>query len=344
MNLQKYKLPILKTKRILINKNDNNDLSDLRLSILNIQKKIKLSKTPLKLGPRISFSVPENIIDNSKLNYKDNNNLEKINHENDLIKKFLYQNINKKKYLKPIKKISQNKSSINLNKNKYAFFFNESNEKDIIDDKNNSHNKTFLLYKKFNRNFSRNPNINKITNINKYLIKKNENDTNGNFIYDDYSEEQKESITFIINSNNSKEFFKKNLTKKYQDNQLYKNIDNNKNIDNFKFNGKKFDSPAIRNIHKIKYIQEIIQQKNKDNKDNNYLLKDKNKKNILKNINNDKYNYILKGKIKNMNDQINVTGKNLKNMDKLLISCLINSKNQFEVDTKNIFGDKYIFN
>ena len=325
MNILKYKLPILKRKRrtLIV---DNNDLLRLKLSIYNIHK--NTSKIPLNLKHINFYDIPDIKIDNSKDN---NNNLETIDYENNAIKEFLYHNINYKKYLKPINKLTKNKSTINIYKNKYDFLFSENFEKEINDNQNN---KTFLLFKKYNRKFINNPNINKITNINKYLIKKNENDTNGNFIYNDYNEEKKESITFIMNNNNTKELYKKKLTKKFPENKIFKK---DKNINNFKFYGKRFNSPTIKNIKRIQFLQEIIQQKNKENK----IIKNKYKSNSKENLNNDRYNYILKGKIKNIESKINVTIKNINNVNKLLLSCLNNSKNQFEADTKIIFGNKF---
>ena len=207
---------------------------------------------------------------------------------------------------------------------------------------------TFLLFNRFNNIFNRNRNINQINNINRYLIKNNENETNGNFIFNDYNEEKKETITFIIKSNNSKEFFKKKLTKKNKDDKNKNN--NNKNllfIDNFKFHGKKYDSPEIKNMRRIKFIETLIQQKNKDNILNDNEKDDKEDKNKFENnnninTNNDKYNNMLKEKIKNMDIQIDSTGTHLRNVDREIQSCLANARTRFEEDTKNIFGEDYV--
>ena len=314
MNLLKYKLPNIRKKRITIIKDDNNKLDELKLSIYNIQNKFKISKTPAKLRHI-------NYINDSQTNRNNSN----INDENYLIKSLLYKNIDCKKYLKPIKNLSKSTSATNVQKNSQNFFISEEH-------KTKNNNLTDLIFKKFQKNFNK-PNINKITNINKYLLKKNENDTNGNFIFNDYDEEIKETITFILNNNNSKEIFKKQLTKKFPENEIKKIYNNNKHIDNFRFIGKRFNSPALKNIRDIKYLQEIIHYRNNSNNDENE------KKQVLEI---DKYNSFLKGKIKHIENQINYAGKNLSEMNKQLHSCLINARNQFDLDTKNIFGEKYI--
>ena len=319
MNFTKHKLPTLKHKRLFIKQNNDNNIEDFKLTIYNTQK-INLSKTPLKLKNIRAFNKLDKNTNTSNIN-----DIENKNNENNLINELLYQKIKINKYLKPIKILPKSKSSVNINNN-YSFFFNDNIENEKTNYKNN---KIFLLFQKFNKNFNGNSNIKKITNINRYLIKKNENDTNGNFIFNDYNEEQKESITFIMNNNNEKEIYKKKLTKDIPDTKL-----NNKLNENFKFYGKRFDSPTLKNIRRIKYMQAITQQKNKD-------INDINVKNDNKNINNnnDKYNFILREKIRNMENQIDITGKNLLKMDNLIKSCLTGSRIQFEKDSKNIFGN-----
>ena len=320
MYLVKNKLPCLRKKKLTIIQDNNEQLDELKLSIYNIQNKLKIARTPSKI-------INRNSIKDFKINISNSN----INNRNNLIKNFLYQKIECKKYLRPIKNLSKSISTSNIQKNTESFFNNDK------DEKNKKNNMTYLIFQKFSKKFGNNSNINQITNINKYLLKKNGNDTNGNFLYNDYDDERKETITFIINNNNSKEFIKTKLTKKFPENKIKKININNKLIDNFRFHGKIFNSPALKNIREIKYLQEMVQRKNKKNL---YFIYDKNEKsNLLKH---DKYNYILKGKIKNMEDQIDNTGKNLKEMDRQLYSYLTNAKNQFYIDTKNIFGKEYL--
>ena len=328
-----FKLPILIQKNI--SKENNNNLT-----ICNYQTKrnINIIKTPLKLRNIISFNKSENKVDNYSLNSHRIKEIENKNNEYDLIKQFLYQKLDYK-YLKPIKVLQKSKSSFDVNKEKYSnYFYNNYIEKENME-KINNNKYSFLLFNKFNKILS-NSNLHKkkIINVNKYLFKKNENDTNGNFIYNDYNEEKKETITFIINSNNSKELFKKKLTKKSIDNNNQNN--NNLILDNFKFCGKKYNSPTKKNIKKIKYLQEMIHQKNKNNLNINKNLSNKNI--ILKDINNDKYNCFIKENIKNIDNKIDYTARNLMNLDKLIKSCLDDSKNQFNLDSKNIFGEKYL--
>ena len=333
-----FRLPILKLKNIS-QENNNTNIDDQKLCICNYQTKrnIDIIKTPLKLRKIISFTKSENKIDTPGLHTDRIKEIEKKNYEYGLIKQFLNQKLDYK-YLKPIKVLPKSKSSDNINQDKYTSYFSKSrNDKGNIEnksgDKNNNY--TFLLFKKFNKNLSNNLNKNQITNINKYLIKNNENETNGNFIYNDYNEEKKETFTFIINSKNSKELFKKKLTKKNNDNSNNKNC-SNIILNNFKFDRKKYISPTEKNIRKIKYLQELIKQKNNNNKN----LSNKNK--LLKNIKNDKYNCFIRENIKNIDNKIDYTTRNLMNLDKLIKSCLDDSNKQFNLDSKNIFGEKFL--
>ena len=344
MNLLKHKLHILNQKKIFIRQENNINIDDLKLTIYNSQKNINLCKTPQKLRNIISLNKLEKKIDTSYLNSRDFNFKGKKNDENDLIRQFLYQKINYKKFLKPIKIIRRSNSTVNLNNQKSHNFFKENNKNDKTNNKSNriNNNMTFLLFNKFNKNFNGNQNINKITKINRYLIKDNENNTNGNIIYDDYNEEKKETITFIIKSNNLKEFYKKNLTKRKKENEKLKKNINNECLEDFKFYSKRFDCPALNNIKKIKYLQALMQQKNKDKFNNIEDNKGKDKSKDFQNINNYKYFYILKNKIHKINCKIDYTGRHLRQMDNKILSCLVGAKYQFDTDTKNIFGEDYL--
>ena len=175
----KYKLPNLKKKRITIKQDNNINIDNLKLksndsnSTLNNRIINNISKTPIGLRHIITFNKSEKKVGTIS-------NIENQRDEYDLIKQFLYQKINYKKYLKPIKILTKSNSSNNLKKNKYSYFFIENDEKEIAENKTNNmnNNMTFLLFNKFNRVFNRNRNINQINNINKYLIKNNENETN----------------------------------------------------------------------------------------------------------------------------------------------------------------------
>jgi len=301
MDFLNYKLPILKSNR-------------------NIYKTIKikdkytfnLNKTPQRLRSILYFNDTEK---------KDANNQTKIAYKSrnfrgdNIINNFLHQKISIKKNLKPIKTLRKNNSAINI--------------KDTgIQDKSNM---TLLLFKKFDKNYN-SLKLKKISHIDKVLIKENENDTNGNVIYENYDEEKKESMTSIINNKNIKEFIKKRLTK-----NICEKIDKKDNykMDEFKFFQKKFESPRIKNIRRIKFIQEFIQQKN--NCDNNSYDKDK----LEKNNHINQYNTFLKGKFKGMEDEINNNGKDLRKMNQLLDECINSAKQQFDDDIKIIFGEEF---
>ena len=299
MDSLNYKLPILET-----NRSNNN--------IINIKDKyiFNLNKTPQRLRSILYFNDAEK---------KDSNNQTKIKSRNfkgdNIINNFLHQKISIKTNLKPIKTLRKYNSAINI--------------KDTgIQDKNNL---TLLLFKKYDKNYN-SFKLKKISHIDKVLIKENENDTNGNVIYENYDEEKKESMTSIINNNNIREFIKKRLTK-----NISEKVDKKDNykIDNFKYFQKKFESPRIKNIRRIKFIQEFIRQKNICDNNSCYIDKLEKKNHI------NQYNSFLKGKFKGMENEINNNEKDLGKMNKLLDKCMNNAKKQFDEDIKNIFGEDF---
>ena len=326
MDYINYKLPNLYTNRISLNNEKNNDIDNLKLSNYNKSIKNNSIRTPQNL--RYTFSLKD-----LEKNYKTNNiNSSKhlfstLNVKDNLVEKFLHQKIKIKKYLKPIKKIKKNNSAMNIYNDKLKKnLFNEINYKE----NKNKKNLTYLLFKKFDRNY--NINYKKISNLNKFLIKDNENDTNGNSIYVNYDEEKKDSMTCVVNKSGGEEFIKKRLTKKINENNKKDKCNNI--ISDFIFSKGRYESPKIKNIKRIKFIQEIVQQKNKDNINN----KDYQNKN-MRNIHSDKYDYILKDKIKYMENKIRYNGSDLDKMNKLIESCLTKAKQQFDVDIKNIFSE-----
>jgi hypothetical protein len=319
MNSFKYKLPILRLNKYYLNGQTKSRINNLKLNIYNCQSHSHKNQSILKLRNNNSFNNIGKIVRNNNTN-----DLENKNDEHYFIKKFLNQNV---RQLKPIKNIAKCKSTMNLYKDKYDYIFKDELN---YSNKNNKDDNFSYIFNKYNKKFGNNPNLNKITNINKHLIKDNENDTNGNFIYDDYNEEKKESITFILNNNNSKEFMKKRLTK---DNNNENKIisQDNKEIDDFKYQGKKYNSPGIKNIKKIKYIQERMQHKN----------------HFDTNINSgsqkalDVYNHIFMEKLNAIKSKISKNGKNLEKMNGLVESCLNDAKNKFELEIKKIFGSNF---
>jgi len=301
MDFINCKLPILKSKR-----------NNIYREIIKDKYTFNLNKTPQRLRNILYFNDTEK---------KDANNQTKITYKSinikgdNILNKFLHQKIFIKKNLKPIKTLRKNNSEINIKDNG-------------IQDKNSL---TLLLFKKYDKNYN-SLKLKQISRIDKALLKENENDTNGNVIYENHDEEKKESMISIINNKNIKEFIKKRLTKNISEKTDKKD---NCKIDDFKFFQKKFESPRIKNIRRIKFIQDTIRQKNSC--ENNCYDKDK----LEKNNHINQYNSFLKGKFKGMEDEINNNGKDLKIMNQLLDECMNNARQQFDDDIKNIFGEDF---
>ena len=326
MESYRNKLPTLRLNRFYSNKQTKSRNNNLQLNIYNSQNYPRIKQSLFNLRRNNSYNNAYfNNNKNKNINCFGTDILEKNNNEQNLIKKFLYQNV---KRLKPIKNLTKSKSTLNIYKEKYNYFFQDEIDYNNINHKNKD-NITFELFKKFNKNLGNKIHLNKIKNLNKHLIKENENDTNGNLIYDDYDEEKKESITFIINNNNSKEFYKKRLTKDNNNNKIINQ--DNKMIDNFKYHGKRYNSPGIKNMNRIKYIQGKLEYKN----------------NIYMNINNgnqkerDMCTYLFIEKLKDVKSKIKENEKNLLKMEGLVESCLNDARNKFNMEIKNIFGSKF---
>ena len=323
-------LPFLDpSKYTFIEKNPNINSNRHKITIQNYQNKEYLAQTPLisrnilfrrKLGKNSSYFNSKNNRKNFESNYSE---------DISIIKRFLCQKINHNKYLKPIKQLSKSGSSININPNKNNVFQQNNGQqtKNIGKIKNYKNlNITQLLFNKY----SKDTNLIHISNMKKYLMKDKENDTNGNFLYDDENEEKKESITFIIKDNNSKQYFKKNLTKKYRSNNNNKSMGKEENNFDFIIKGKRFNSPSLRNIKSVKYMKDMRK---------NVKYRDSQNSKERKNSNEGKYDYMLKNKIKKMREKINSEGQKLKGIDNLMLKCYIGAQNQFLIDSKNIFGN-----
>ena len=180
----------------------------------------KIENSDKKLENQVNDKSDNN--DNNFMSHKDNDN---DNHKK--VRRFLNQSVSKnvgfkilKKRLKPIqlkqnekiKKIIENnvftmkkrklfeKEVFNLSLYDY-FNYKENNLQSIYSNNQNLNDYMF-------------PNLKKISNLNKPLIKDDKRNTNGNFLYKDYENEKKETILKVTTDDNSVLLLKKNLTRK----------------------------------------------------------------------------------------------------------------------------------
>ena len=182
----------------------------------------KIENSDKKLENQVNDKSDNN--DNNFMSHKDNDN-DNDNHKK--VRRFLNQSVSKnvgfkilKKRLKPIqlkqnekiKKIIENnvftmkkrklfeKEVFNLSLYDY-FNYKENNLQSIYSNNQNLNDYMF-------------PNLKKISNLNKPLIKDDKRNTNGNFLYKDYENEKKDTILKVTTDDNSVLLLKKNLTRK----------------------------------------------------------------------------------------------------------------------------------
>ena len=235
-----------------------------------------------------------------------------------------------------LKKISSTSHLNEIHKisplNKKFIFYRRNQSK--TNDMNN-----FLV--KLDKIFGNKSRIKMVNNITKELIKENDDQTNGNTIYDNDEEERKNSITYFLDKNNVKKMIKTSLTKNVP---IMKNIlkipPPKPLIDNFHIKTTKFTPLEARNIRKIKIVQNMMKKKLKNN------LESIEKNNLnLSETKRDKYKFILKKKIKILGQEMNDNRNNMKSLDKQMESCIQRARDHIEKFAKIIENQyKNIYN
>ena len=246
---------------------------------------------------------------------------------NESIKNFLRKNISTKNSLSPrynLKKITSPKyfkqiQSINQNKEK---IFNRKN-------KSNTNVMDGFLFN-LQKISGTKTELKRVNNISKYLFRDNENPTNGNKLYNDTEEEKKESLTFFFDKNNMKNMLKKNLTKKIN---IKKNILNiqPKFLDKFHIQSSSFTPFGYNNIRRIKYLENMAQEKLKNNfstpKKIDYFNYESKR---------EKFKTVLRKKMKDLGQEMIDNKETMKNINKRIESCLKKARSELEVFAESI--------
>ena len=329
MKLLRLRLPsIIKSRGIF---SEEKETSFTKLRNKNQAKTFRLIK------------IPKNI---RAINCKDycsnkekSSNLDISNENNTSIKSLLLKSITMKHNLSPIIDLKKISSTSHLNEihkfsplNKKFIFYRRNQSK--TNDMNN-----FLV--KLDKIFGNKSRIKMVNNITKELIKENDDQTNGNTIYDNDEEERKNSITYFLDKNNVKKMIKTSLTKNVP---IMKNIlkipPPKPLIDNFHIKTTKFTPLKARNIRKIKFVQNMMKKKLKNN------LESIEKNNLnLSETKRDKYKFILKKKIKILGQEMNDNRNNMKSLDKQMESCIQRARDHIEKFAKIIENQyKNIYN
>ena len=317
MKLLRLKLPEIKNSRKLYN--EEKESSFIKLTIHNQSKTTKLVRIPKNvrtinynnyLSQRESFSKLENSKDiNASIK---SFLLKNISTKNNLSPKYNLKKITSPKYFNQIQYINKNKEKI----------FNRKN-------RSNTNVMDGLLFN-LQKISGTKTELKRVNNINKYLFRDNENPTNGNKLYNDTEEEKKESLTFFFDKNNMKNMLKKNLTKKIN---IKKNILNiqPKFLDKFHIQSSSFTPFGYNNIRRIKYLENMAQEKLKNNfstpKKIDYFNYESKR---------EKFKTVLRKKMKDLGQEMIDNKETMKNINKRIESCLKKARSELEVFAESI--------
>ena len=315
--LTRLKFPIIKSPRNSQNLDKESNL--LKLTYPKNLQNFKVIKVPKNIRA-INIHNSKNQIDNSK---RGDTTSSYYNSIQTLLSKNLSIN-NNLKTKADLKKISSTKMNIrnkilSLNQDK-MFRKNQSEENDIS-----------LFLNKLDRIYGISPQLKIISDINKELIKEDENNTNGNVTYNNTEEEQKDSVTYILDKNDIKKKLKVKLTK---NNNKSKNRIKPKTIqdlENFHLKIPRYIPYGYENIRNIKFFQIMAQERLKNvsaPKFSNCMQ--------LNDLKMKKFKFILKKKMKDIGNEMKDNQSYMKSLDKQIESCIQKARNKLKIFSEKI--------
>ena len=315
--LTRLKFPIIKSPRNSQNLDKESNL--LKLTYPKNLQNFKVIKVPKNIRA-INIHNSKNQIDNSK---RGDTTSSYYNSIQTLLSKNLSIN-NNLKTKADLKKISSTKMNIrnkilSLNQDK-MFRRNQSEDNDIS-----------LFLNKLDRIYGISPQLKIISDISKELIKEDENNTNGNVTYNNTEEEQKDSVTYILDKNDIKKKLKVKLTK---NNNKSKNRIKPKTIqdlENFHLKIPRYIPYGYENIRNIKFFQIMAQERLKNVSapkfSNGMQLNDLKMK---------KFKFILKKKMKDIGNEMKDNQSYMKSLDKQIESCIQKARNKLKIFSEKI--------
>ena len=315
--LTRLKFPIIKSPRNSQNLDKESNL--LKLTYPKNLQNFKVIKVPKNIRA-INIHNSKNQIDNSK---RGDTTSSYYNSIQTLLSKNLSIN-NNLKTKADLKKISSTKMNIrnkilSLNQDK-MFRKNQSEENDIS-----------LFLNKLDRIYGISPQLKIISDISKELIKEDENNTNGNVTYNNTEEEQKDSVTYILDKNDIKKKLKVKLTK---NNNKSKNRIKPKTIqdlENFHLKIPRYIPYGYENIRNIKFFQIMAQERLKNvsaPKFSNCMQ--------LNDLKMKKFKFILKKKMKDIGNEMKDNQSYMKSLDKQIESCIQKARNKLKIFSEKI--------
>lgn len=315
--LTRLKFPIIKSPRNSQNLDKESNL--LKLTYPKNLQNFKVIKVPKNIRA-INIHNSKNQIDNSK---RGDTTSSYYNSIQTLLSKNLSIN-NNLKTKADLKKIISTKMNIrnkilSLNREK-MFRRNQSEDNDIS-----------LFLNKLDRIYGISPQLKIISDINKELIKEDENNTNGNVTYNNTEEEQKDSVTYILDKNDIKKKLKVKLTK---NNNKSKNRIKPKTIqdlENFHLKIPRYIPYGYENIRNIKFFQIMAQERLKNvsaPKFSNCMQ--------LNDLKMKKFKLILKKKMKDIGNEMKDNQSYMKSLDKQIESCIQKARNKLKIFSEKI--------
>ena len=315
--LSRLKFPIIKSTRN--SQNFEKETSLLKLTYPKIIKNFKIIKVPKNIRP-INILNSKNPIDNSK---RGDTTSSYYNSIQTLLSKNLSitNNLKTKADLKKIspQKINIRNKILSLNQEK-MFRRNQSEENDIS-----------LFLNKLDKIYGIIPQLKIVNDISKELIKEGENNTNGNVTYNNTEEEQKDSVTYILDKDDIKKKLKVKLTK---NNNKMKNRIKPKTIqdmENFHLKIPRYIPYGYENIKNIKFFQILAQERLKNAsapKFSNCLQ--------VNDLKMKKFKFILKKKMKEIGNEMKDNQSYMKSLDKQIESCIEKARNKLKIYSEKI--------
>ena len=311
------RLPIIKSPRNSQNLDKESNL--LKLTYPKNLQNFKVIKVPKNIRA-INIHNSKNQIDNSK---RGDTTSSYYNSIQTLLSKNLSIN-NNLKTKADLKKIISTKMNIrnkilSLNREK-MFRRNQSEDNDIS-----------LFLNKLDRIYGISPQLKIISDINKELIKEDENNTNGNVTYNNTEEEQKDSVTYILDKNDIKKKLKVKLTKNNNKSKNRLKPKTIQDLENFHLKIPRYIPYGYENIRNIKFFQIMAQERLKNvsaPKFSNCMQ--------LNDLKMKKFKFILKKKMKDIGNEMKDNQSYMKSLDKQIESCIQKARNKLKIFSEKI--------
>ena len=315
-------------------------LSRLKFPIINNSRNIKgideeknLFKlsSPKNIHNFRAIKIPKNIrAINHHISKKqiDNSKNDSTNSYYNSIQTLLSKNLSISNNLKPkfdLKKITSTKGILrnkilSLNQDKLFNRGNQSEENDIS-----------LFLNKLDRMYGVNPQLKMINDISKELIKENENNTNGNGLFNSTEQELKESIAYILDKDDIKKKLKIKLTLNNNKSKNKTGLNKNQDLEDFHINIPRYIPYGYENIKNLKFIQNFAQEKLKFGSTKNML-----NYNHLNDLKMKKFKFIMKKKMKDLGNKMKDNQLYLKSIDNQIQSYIEKARNNLKIFSEQI--------